>query len=93
MSDSNEFADRVLSQLPTDLLLPPGLLGNLPKDVTGIPLSCGLLNQNEIAITALDATGVRDAIAAGKLTAVEAVSAFGRRAAIAHQLVKCKWLK
>jgi hypothetical protein len=80
---------RLASQLPKDLLLPSTLLDSLPLDVTSIPSSCGLLSASELAIAELDATTVRDRIAAGQLSAVDAVSAFGRRAAIAQQLTSC----
>ncbi|KAF9235627.1 amidase signature domain-containing protein [Melanogaster broomeanus] len=51
--------------------------------------TCGLLTQEELAITKLDATAVLARIASGQLTAVETVTAFGKRAAIAHQLTAC----
>ncbi|OBZ79462.1 hypothetical protein A0H81_00077 [Grifola frondosa] len=80
---------RLNAQIPADLRLPPSVLDNLPLDVTGIPASCGLLSAAELAITELDATAICQKIAAGELTAVETVTAFGKRAAIAHQLVSC----
>jgi amidase len=83
---------RLHDQLPKDLLLSPTFLANLPLDVMGVPASCGLLTAPELAITALDATAMRDKVAAGELTAVAVVSAIGRRAAIAQQLTCCKFL-
>ncbi|KII85160.1 hypothetical protein PLICRDRAFT_116709 [Plicaturopsis crispa FD-325 SS-3] len=80
---------RLASSIPESLRLPSTLLDNLPLDVTSIPASCGLLTPEELALTDLDATAIRDKIAAGKLTCVEVVTAFGKRAAIAHQLVHC----
>ncbi|OBZ78851.1 hypothetical protein A0H81_00080 [Grifola frondosa] len=68
---------RLNAQIPTDLRLPPSVLDDLPLDVTGIPASCGLLSAAELAITELDATAVCQKIAAGELTAVEIVTAFG----------------
>jgi hypothetical protein len=65
------------------------ILGSLPYDVTTVPETCGLLSEDEIATTKLDATEIRDKIAARKLTAVQAVTAFGKRAAIAHQVTTC----
>ncbi|KAL6307831.1 amidase signature domain-containing protein [Sparassis latifolia] len=76
-------------QIPASLRLPGSILENLPLDVTGIPGSCGLLTPAELTITELDATEVCARIARGELTAVETVTAFGRRAAIAHQLTAC----
>jgi amidase len=81
-------ADRE-AQIPKELRLPKDLLESLPTDVTGIPASCGLLSKDELAITDLDATEIRDRIASGKLTAVDVITAFGKRAAIAQQLVAC----
>ncbi|EGO00853.1 hypothetical protein SERLA73DRAFT_87177 [Serpula lacrymans var. lacrymans S7.3] len=85
----SDVRERLESQIPTTLRLPSSLLDNLPLDVTGIPESCGLLSENELAITDLDATAVCDKIAKGELTAVDTVTAFGKRAAIAHQLTAC----
>ncbi|KAH7928658.1 amidase [Leucogyrophana mollusca] len=81
--------DRLESQIPSSLRLEPSLVDNLPLDVTGIPASCGLLTSAELAITELDATAICAKIARGELTAVEAVTAFGKRAAIAHQVTAC----
>ncbi|KAH7928818.1 amidase [Leucogyrophana mollusca] len=80
---------RLEASIPSSLRLPSSILGNLPLDVTGIPESCGLLTSSELAITELDATTICQKIASGDLTAVDAVSAFGKRAAIAHQLTAC----
>jgi amidase len=80
---------RLSKQIPQDLHLNPETLQNLPRDVTGIPESCGLLSKRDIELTNLDATAIRDSIASGKMTSVGAVTAFGKRAAIAHQLVCC----
>lgn len=91
IEDGEAIRQRVLDSLPGDLKLPLNYAIDA-VDVTTIPETCNLLNENELAITAMDATAVRDAIASRKLTAVEVVMAFGRRAAIAHQLVCCKCL-
>ncbi|KAK4701287.1 amidase, partial [Phenoliferia sp. Uapishka_3] len=76
-------------QIPADLRLAPELLSSLPLNVTEIPASCGLLSSRELEITSLDATAVRDKIASRELSAVDVVTAFGKRAVIAHQLVNC----
>ncbi|KIJ65933.1 hypothetical protein HYDPIDRAFT_87857 [Hydnomerulius pinastri MD-312] len=81
--------DRLNAQIPSSLRLPSSTLANLPLDVTRIPTTCGLLSSSELAITDLDATTVCKRIASGELTAVEAVTAFGKRAAIAHQVTNC----
>ncbi|KAH7928662.1 amidase [Leucogyrophana mollusca] len=80
---------RLEASIPSSLRLPSSILGSLPLDVTGIPDSCGLLTSSELAITELDATTICQRIASGDITAVDAVSAFGKRAAIAHQLTAC----
>ncbi|EGN91867.1 hypothetical protein SERLA73DRAFT_118072 [Serpula lacrymans var. lacrymans S7.3] len=81
--------ERLESQIPISLRLPVSVLDNLPLDVTSIPESCGLLTPAELAITELDATAVCEKIAKGELTAEETVVAFGKRAAIAHQVTAC----
>ncbi|KAH7905825.1 amidase signature domain-containing protein [Hygrophoropsis aurantiaca] len=81
--------ERLESSIPDYLRLPASILKNLPLDVTGIPESCGLLTSSELAITELDATTICQRIARGELSSVETVTAFGKRAAIAHQLTAC----
>ncbi|KAG1745116.1 amidase signature domain-containing protein [Suillus paluster] len=81
--------EQLEAKIPASLRLPPAILEDPPLDVTRIPETCGLLTPQELAITELDATAVCQKIAAGELTAVEAVTAFGKRAAIAHQLTAC----
>ncbi|KZT62249.1 amidase [Calocera cornea HHB12733] len=80
---------RLDSQIPDSLRLPREIVDTAPLDVTGVPATTGLLTEKELAITALDATAVCEKIASGQLTAVETVTAFGKRAIIAHQLVHC----
>ncbi|KAI0593145.1 amidase [Biscogniauxia sp. FL1348] len=50
--------------------------------------SCGILTEAELVITsnAFDATSLAAAIAEGRFTAVEVVTAFCKRAAVGHQL-------
>jgi amidase len=81
--------EQLEAKIPAGLRLPPAILEDPPLDITHIPETCGLLMPAELAITELDATAVCQKIAAGELTAVEAVTAFGKRAAIAHQLTAC----
>ncbi|KAI0009220.1 amidase [Xylariaceae sp. FL0662B] len=62
-----------------------------PEDTVDLrPLvnSCGILSPAELSITGeeYDATSLAAAIASGKLTAVEVVTAFCKRAAVGHQL-------
>lgn len=82
----SEFAAKV----PKELVLPREVIENPPKDVTGIPASCGLLTPEELDITEkYDVWGLAEAIAAKKLTSVAVVTAFAKRAIIAHQLTCC----
>jgi amidase len=78
------------SNVPQELRLPQPLIDNPPKDVTGIPSSCGILSNEELEITEnYDATALAAAIASRKFTAVAVVTAFSKRAIIAHQLTCC----
>ncbi|RFU79264.1 acetamidase [Trichoderma arundinaceum] len=81
-----EFAANV----PYELRLPPDLINNAPKNVTGIPQQCGLLSPEELSITEkYDATTLAALIAEKKLTSVAVATAFAKRAIIAHQLTSC----
>ncbi|KZT74233.1 amidase [Daedalea quercina L-15889] len=82
----NERA-RLDASIPPNLRLPSEFLANLPKDVSAIPETCGLLTDEQIRITRLDGTGIAQEIASGKITAVDAVTAVASRAAIAEQLI------
>ena len=63
------------ASIPSSLKLPDDLLRDLPKNVTQVPHTCGLLTPEELAITdKYDARGLRDAIAQRKLSAANAVS-------------------
>jgi amidase len=88
-AQAEEIRAKMEASIPDALRLPKELLEDLPADVSGVPASCGLLSSGELAITELDATSVRDRIAEGSLSAVEAVTAFGKRAAIVHQVTAC----
>ncbi|EXJ93190.1 hypothetical protein A1O3_01747 [Capronia epimyces CBS 606.96] len=57
-------------------------------DLRPVVASCGILSDRELLITGdqYDATSLAAAIAEGKYTAVEVVTAFCKRAAIGHQL-------
>lgn len=80
---------RLNKQIPDEYRLSESYLTRPPLNVTSIPETCGILSQKELAITDLDATDVLAGIGSGKYTAVEVVTAFGKRAAIAHQLTAC----
>lgn len=81
---------QLTSKFPDNLRLPLDLIRNPPKNVTSIPRSCGLLSAEEIEITEkYDAVSLTKAIAESKLTSVDVVKAFAKRAVIAHQLTGC----
>lgn len=74
-----------------DATFPASLKADLP---TSLPtnvfaLADSLVTSVEKAILALDATALRDAIAARQLTSVEVLKAFAKRAIHAQQLVNC----
>ncbi|WFD29885.1 hypothetical protein MSPP1_000899 [Malassezia sp. CBS 17886] len=73
-------------RIPADLRL-----STVPEGpVMGVPAACGLLTRAELHITeAYDMHALRDALADGTHTALDVVTAFGKRAAIAHQLTNC----
>lgn len=58
-------------------------------NVTGIPASCGVLTQAEVAITDTPAVDLVSQLADGALTSEAVVTAFCKRAAVAQQLVNC----
>lgn len=61
------------------------------NNVLDIPRTCGLLNQDELSITeCTDATTLVGGLISGGLKSVDVVTAFCKRAAIAHQLVRTK---
>jgi hypothetical protein len=103
-SKVKELNANIDKAIPKDARLPSSILDDLPLNVMGIPASCGLLSARELEITDLDVVALSQSkrvidtspcanplteIAAGEYTAVETVTAFGKRAAIAHQLTHC----
>jgi Asp-tRNA(Asn)/Glu-tRNA(Gln) amidotransferase A subunit family amidase len=61
-----------------------------PISVLDVPRESGLLTQKELEITELyDATDLVASMTKGDLTSVEVVTAFCKRAAIAHQTTNC----
>lgn len=73
-------------------------LKEAPTDdsVMDYPAKSGILTEQELNITSLSAVDLLAKIAAGEFTAVAVVTAFSKRAAIAHQLVsprQCKMMK
>jgi amidase len=59
------------------------------NDLLAVPRECGRLSTAELRITeSYDAIALVQNLAAGKLKSVEVVTAFAKRAALAHQLVR-----
>lgn len=82
--------ENLAASVPEEFLLPQSVIDNAPKNVTAIPRECGLLTPKEIEITENhDAISLAEAIASRQLTSVEVVTAFAKRAIIAHQLTSC----
>ncbi|KAF9880838.1 hypothetical protein CkaCkLH20_01880 [Colletotrichum karsti] len=81
-----EFAAKV----PLELHISRAIIDNPPKNVTALPRDSGLLSPEELEITeTYDVVALAEAIAARKYTAVAVVTAFSKRAIIAHQLTCC----
>lgn len=86
----NIVKEQFTNKVPKELLLPSAIIENPPRNVTNIPRECGILTPAEIAITEnYDATALAESIRTGKLKSVEVVTAFAKRAIIAHQLTCC----
>lgn len=75
------------SKLPKAFQLDPSL--PLPANVSDLRTTSGLLSPRQLEITSLDATGIRDAVAAGAYSSVEVAQAFIGAAAIAQQGTNC----
>ena len=59
------------------------------RDLRPYAYKSGILSEKELEITDLDATSLIERIANGKYSAVEVVTAYCKRAAIAQQLTSC----
>ncbi|KAE8382660.1 amidase signature domain-containing protein [Aspergillus bertholletiae] len=80
------------AKIPTEWRVPANILQEVDNEhsVLTIPQRCGILTPKELDITEMvDATALRDKLAAGELTAVEVATAFCKRAAIAQQITTC----
>ncbi|KAJ7457356.1 amidase signature domain-containing protein [Mycena latifolia] len=81
------------SKIPQYLRLTPSFIANYPagSDIRKAAETSGLLTAEELEITgpANDATALLERIKSKELTAVQVVTAFAKRAAIAHQMVSC----
>lgn len=87
--------DAFNEKVPAEYRIPQHYITNPPQDVTQIPRECGILTPEDIEITEnYDATGLANAIAAKKYTAVAVAIAFSKRAIICHQVSCCltEWM-
>lgn len=74
--------------IPTAYRLPKSL-HPLPKNVTGILTSAGILDDTELGIVNLSAVQVAQAVKEKRYTAVQVTKAFCKAAAIAQQTTNC----
>jgi amidase len=86
--------DSVAAKIPNDWLLPPDLTAKFTESSTlsvlDVPRTCGLLSEDQIRITEdYDATELIFLMTSGKLTSLDVVTAFCKRAAIAQQCCNC----
>ncbi|KAJ7753941.1 amidase signature domain-containing protein [Mycena maculata] len=81
------------ARIPQALRLSSEFIAKYPpgSDVRSAAKDAGLLTELELQITGpgSDATSLLERIKSKELTAVQIVTAFGKRAAIAHQLLSC----
>jgi amidase len=75
-------------KIPQQWRLPDTTLATKPRNITPIFRTCGILSARELEITEVeDCTALLSKIHSKDWSAVEAVTAFCKRAAIAQQLV------
>lgn len=83
----------MVDAIPSEWRVSPELLASYPagSDVRPLASKCGILTPRELEITdaSKDATSILKELRNGSVTAEEAVTAFSKRAAVAHQAVTC----
>ena len=78
--------ERQQAAIPQEWLIPPVPEGQ--TNVIDVPRTCGLLTQRELEITEVtDVAVLLEKLATAQWSAVEVVTAFSKRAIVAHQLV------
>ena len=84
----------VLEQtLEPTAILDEATLESLPQNTIGIPRSCGLLSDRELELTEqYDATCLVRMLAEGSVSSERLLTAFRKRATIAHQCVGSPFL-
>jgi amidase len=83
---SSSAQQTLLESIPAKWRINTRSYDNL-TDVSGVPITCGILSQKQIDITNLTVTELAKRIRSRKFKATEVLEAFAARAAIAHQLV------
>jgi amidase len=86
--------ESVFTKIPKAWLLPATLTSQYTEtsnlNALDVPRTCGILTEQELSITEdHDATALVELMSTGKLTSLEVVTAFCKRAAIAQQCVHC----
>lgn len=83
----------VVDAIPSQWRVSPELLASYPagSDVRPLASKCGILTARELDITdtSKDATSLLEDLRSRSVSAEEAVTAFSKRAAVAHQAVTC----
>ncbi|KAJ0419714.1 amidase [Aspergillus carlsbadensis] len=85
---AQEARETPASSIPDKWRLPRDYTTNV-RDVRNVPETCGLLSEDDLAITGMDASTLVSKLGRRELSAVRVTEAFCARAAIAHQLVNC----
>lgn len=84
---ADAFKQRILHNIPPEwVIIGANHLGTNVANLTDL---CPMFSEREREITALDATALRDAIAARRYTSVEVTRAYGKAAALIHQVTNC----
>ena len=77
------------AKIPVEWKLPAGSVPKGTRNLLAVPGTCGILSPREIRLTEdYDAVGLTRLIREEASSSVEIVTAFCKRAAIAHQLVR-----
>lgn len=80
----------LLASIPEEWTVPQDLLPPQSQDdVTAWPEESGWFTAEELAITNLTASELTPKLASGALKSLDVTKAFCKRAAAAHQLVRC----
>lgn len=93
-SKAAEKRAAILACIPEEWRLSPAQLklAEGQRDITG-PFIEQFLDDAEIAIISLDSVPIVEAIQSRKLSAVQVTNAFCKTAAIAHQIVRCCYVR